>query len=345
MTIIRKIAVLLQTLFRPKKLLFSPIHIQLEPSSMCNMQCIHCDHPNAIKKPKNMSFKEFEVIYDKLRPQYITFNGYGEPLLAPDLPLMIAYAVNNGAKVNTTTNGLLLGKYAERLIDSGVHLINVSLDASTEEIYEKIRSKNSYKIIIENIKKFDELRKTKNKKIFLRISCVVQEANIKELKDLVVLSKNLGADMIIFQIVETRFIEDRTKDVTGILTKEDMIKHLKEAELKIYEMNIPSNIDRIINNFEMLWNHNILLKPDKNRSCWKPWNSIYITADKKVRPCCNFVSDDINLGDFDKDLNGIYNTKQFCDFRRKLSKKLRPFKPCVYCFPESLSEFLLRKKF
>ena len=73
-----------------------------------------------------MSLQEFQSIVDRIRPKKITLSGYGEPLLNPALPGMIAYAKSKGSSVNTTSNLTVLRtqKQATELIRSGLDLIN-----------------------------------------------------------------------------------------------------------------------------------------------------------------------------------------------------------------------------
>ncbi len=343
----KKVSSLVQTLLRPDKLFLSPIHVQFEPSSRCNQNCLHCEHDKNRKNPRDATFDEFKDFHDLMTPLYITLNGYGEPLMCPDLSKMIRYARDNGTQINTTTNGILLKKYAQQLIDSELNLINVSLDAANDETYAKIRGQNTFDKIVENIKYFNWLRKENNSDTLLRLSIVLQQSNMNELEEFAELSMELGADSIIFQLIETGFIDYRSDDAVGSMTLQELEKSLHKAAVTLEHLKVKSNIKWLIQNIDTLWGHHVLRSNNNIRQCWKPWHSIYVTVDGTTRPCCNFVTDDVNFGTVRNGgkVNEAYNTKKFIAFRKALSNRKRPHKPCKACVPETIPEILLREKF
>ncbi|GJQ59908.1 MAG: radical SAM protein [Candidatus Scalindua sp. AMX11] len=343
----QKIGSLVQTLLRPDRLFLSPIHMQYEPSSRCNQNCLHCEHNKNRKYPRDATFDEFKRFYDLLKPLYITLNGYGEPLMCRDLPRIIGYARDKGTQVNTTTNGILLKKYAQQLLDSELNLLNVSLDAAREETYSRIRGLKLFYKIVENIKYFNRLRMEGKASTLLRLSIVVQQSNLNELAEFSELSKELGADSVIFQLVETGFIDYRSHDAVGSMTLEKLKRSLDKTANTLERIQLRSNITWMRQNSEMLWNHHILRNNNTSRRCWKPWHSMYVTVDGTTRPCCNFVTDDVDFGTVRNGgaLNKAYNTKKFRAFRKALSNMKRPHKPCKACVPETIPEILFREKF
>lgn len=343
----QKIGSLVQTLVRPDRLFLGPIHVQFEPSSRCNQNCIHCEHDKKRKNPRDATYEEFKGFYDLLTPLYITLNGYGEPLLCRELARMISYARRRGTQVNTTTNGILLKTYAQELLDSKLNLINVSLDAASEETYSKIRGQNTFHTIVENVKYFNRLRMANKASTLLRLSIVVQHSNLNELDKFAELSKELGADSIIFQLIETGFIDYRSHNAVGSMTIEELKRVMDKAENTLKRLRLRSNIKWIRVHLKMLWNHHIVRNDNTSRKCWKPWHSLYVTVDGTTRPCCNFVTDDVDFGTVRNggSLNNAYNTKQFRMFRKALSDGRRLHKPCKVCVPETIPEILFREKF
>ena len=61
---------------------------------------------------------------------------------------MLKYAVNYfGTKVTLTTNGTLLtGNKVEKLLDTGVNVIDVSIDAFSKDTYSKVRVNGNLEI-------------------------------------------------------------------------------------------------------------------------------------------------------------------------------------------------------
>ena len=79
-----------------------------------------------------MTAAQFETVAEKLKgyTEYLYFHLMGEPLLHPELPLLLKIAEDLGYKVIITTNGTLIPKRQELLLSSrAVHKVNVSLQS------------------------------------------------------------------------------------------------------------------------------------------------------------------------------------------------------------------------
>ena len=105
--------------------MYSKVYIEI--TNICNMNCSFC-HGHK-RPPKQMSKEEFELILNKLegRTKYVYYHLMGEPLTHPLLPEFIKLAENRGYKSIITTNGTLLNKRKDELLNAGVHKFNVSL--------------------------------------------------------------------------------------------------------------------------------------------------------------------------------------------------------------------------
>jgi radical SAM protein with 4Fe4S-binding SPASM domain len=97
--------------------------------------------------------------------KHVTIFGIGEPLLDPDFASKVAYAKNKGiAKVTTSTNGTLLTEtLGLQLIEANLDEICVSIDATSQEIYEKVRGKMNLKTIEENVQSLIKLKRKFNR--------------------------------------------------------------------------------------------------------------------------------------------------------------------------------------
>lgn len=104
--------------------------VYLEISNICNLHCAFC--PGTRRKKQAMTEAEFTALLPKLRPwtDYLYFHLMGEPLCHPNLYRFQAIAHEMGFRVILTTNGTLLGKYGEKLLQCpGLHKVNISLHA------------------------------------------------------------------------------------------------------------------------------------------------------------------------------------------------------------------------
>lgn len=104
--------------------------IYLEISNICNLKCTFC--PGTRRKQHVMTENEFSSLLPKLRPwaDYLYFHLMGEPLCHPKLKQYLDLAGAAGFKVIITTNGTLLRKQLDVLLNaSELHKINISLHA------------------------------------------------------------------------------------------------------------------------------------------------------------------------------------------------------------------------
>ena len=93
----------------------------------CNLRCRFCD---LWDRAENIATeKALGVIEEAARigTKVVVFTG-GEPLLHPGLPDLVRRARSLGMSVNVTTNGILLDRHYERLVDAGVHSLSISID-------------------------------------------------------------------------------------------------------------------------------------------------------------------------------------------------------------------------
>ena len=104
--------------------------VYLEISNLCNLQCRFC--PGTHRVPKAMTEAEFSFLLERLRPwtDFLYFHLMGEPLCHPRLERFLQLAGDAGFRVILTTNGTLLEKQKEVLLNAaGLHKVNISLHA------------------------------------------------------------------------------------------------------------------------------------------------------------------------------------------------------------------------
>lgn len=104
--------------------------IYLEISNLCNLHCRFC--PGTRREPRRLNEEEFCQILVRLRPytNYLYFHLMGEPLCHPALGRFLKLSQELGFRVILTTNGTLLSRQREILLNSpALHKINISLHA------------------------------------------------------------------------------------------------------------------------------------------------------------------------------------------------------------------------
>ena len=133
----------------------SDVYIRIILTHRCNNSCSYCfreaDKPEDGNLFEPLFFQELARVADRHAISKIHFTG-GEPLMDPSV---VSYILDITRKscvsVGLTTNGRLLHLYADRLFNSGLLGINISLPTLQPERYRKICGSNGLKTVLLNI--------------------------------------------------------------------------------------------------------------------------------------------------------------------------------------------------
>lgn len=127
-----------------------------------------------------------------------------EPLLEMDLffyalELCDKYAVMD---VFVHTNGLLLTKeISQKILETKIKHLCISLDAASPEVYQKVRGVDKYNVLSNNILQFVQMRNAQNKNFpEVKISFCINKYNIHEQK-LFLKNWQSKVDLIEFQSI------------------------------------------------------------------------------------------------------------------------------------------------
>src|SRR5882757_6182564 len=122
----------------------SPVSISFEPTTSCNLRCPEC--PSGLRsftRPRGMlEMNFFCQMIDQLAPEllYLTFYFQGEPYLNPDFLEMVKYATSKKIYTATSTNAHYLNdENAKKTIESGLDRLIISIDGTTQDVYEQYR--------------------------------------------------------------------------------------------------------------------------------------------------------------------------------------------------------------
>lgn len=168
-----------------------PIHLDIEATNACNLRCVMCTRTELVEKKEFWKVQAFDIEkYKQLIDQgiqhglcSIKYNYLGEPLLNPRLIEMIEYAKERGiVDVMFNTNAVLLNEETSRkLINSGLDKLFFSFDSADPEQYHAIRKGADYYKVLDNIRRFMEIRQEMGVVTpFTRVSMVKMKDNQKQ---------------------------------------------------------------------------------------------------------------------------------------------------------------------
>lgn len=132
----------------------APLSLTVLASSICNLQCKYCVHGSGAqwlesvqKSGRFFELKTAREMVDGLRASCekgnpklhrITYAGYGEPLLNPEIADIIAYTKQSQVceEVVIVTNAVALtSELSDKLIDAGLDLMRISIQGITAKEY------------------------------------------------------------------------------------------------------------------------------------------------------------------------------------------------------------------
>lgn len=166
----------------------APVHINLGTINRCNLSCNFCFFfASSYKKTHTTDFfKEYRELDSKIvhdvfdyaakHGSMVDLVGPCEMLLDKRVPDFIRYAKDVGVRwVSMTTNGLLLDKeMAQRIIDSGLDSLSISIDAATEQTYKENRGGN-FKKLVKNVEYFLEQLEKSGRDMFISLSMILNK--------------------------------------------------------------------------------------------------------------------------------------------------------------------------
>lgn len=140
-------------------------YLRLSVTPICNFRCNYCMPTGNICTSRDIMSDEeiFKLVeaFRKLGIKHLKITG-GEPLTRPNILKLTRKIVDDfGLDVTMTTNGSLIEKNLEELIDSKISSINISLDTVDEKSFNSLTGGYYFKDTINGILLIKDHIKTK----------------------------------------------------------------------------------------------------------------------------------------------------------------------------------------
>jgi MoaA/NifB/PqqE/SkfB family radical SAM enzyme len=314
---------------RAPVLSWRPQHVSVYITSRCNLACAMCGYqtksPDGVYRPApypDMTLERFRHIMSFFpAARSVTITAEGEPFLNADIFDMIANVKNRlKCRTDSSTNGIAIGALLERILRSGLDILNVSLDGIDAESYARVRggSKRQFDTIVENIRTLGSLRKKYGHSMVLKTSFITTISNYRTIPRMLEFSAGLGIDHVHFQngmdfgtgfSNENRPIfEDDTEAVSfiGSIRKPPGITFVQ----------LPTIFRR--DGF-----------PRGQACCHYPFRSVGVNTLGDVNPCC-YVNTGAAYGNIFTEYD-FWNNESYREIRRKLLNGEMPFELCRTC--------------
>lgn len=154
-----------------------PLVINIEPTNNCNEHCYYCPRKETVQAQglHYFPYESFCKVIDQIKENrliMLNLHKDGESLLHKDLPKMVAYAKEKQAAevIHLNTNGTLINaKTGRGIIENHIDDITISIDAATEETYQRLKKVKGLAKLEEDVKKALEYRNQINSPTKIRV--------------------------------------------------------------------------------------------------------------------------------------------------------------------------------
>jgi radical SAM protein with 4Fe4S-binding SPASM domain len=289
-----------------------PISISFEPTTSCNLRCPECPSGlRAFTRPTGMLQDNFfKQTIDQLSGEllYLVFYFQGEPYLNPDFLKMVKYASAKGIYTATSTNAhYLTDDNARRTVESGLDRLIISIDGTTQDVYQQYRVGGRLNKVIEGAKNIVAWKKKLNSRTpYIFFQFLVVRPNEHQVDDIRLLAKECGVDEVRFKTAQ---VYDYINDPNKLIPSAAKFSRYKKDK-----------------------NGNYRLKNSLSDHCWRLWHATVITWDGLVVPCCFDKDAQHRLGDL-KGLpfREIWHNKAYVHFRKQVLGSRKNIDICSNC--------------
>jgi pyrroloquinoline quinone biosynthesis protein E len=251
-----------------------PRWLLAELTYACPLQCPYCSNPvDYSQYPTELSTEDWKRVLTEARKMGAVQLGLsgGEPLVRTDLAEIVRHARDLGYYSNLITSGY--GLTEERIIElkeAGLDHIQVSIQASTQELNDHIAGTKSYN------HKQDVARLVKKHGYPMVLCVVIHRKNIHQMADILAMASELGADYL--ELANTQYYGWAHKNRDLLLpsreqfeTAEKIAQDYKETvkgKMKIYYV-VPDYYE------------------DRPKACMNGWGTTFLTVapDGVALPC------------------------------------------------------------
>ena len=288
-----------------------PISISFEPTTSCNLRCPEC--PSGLRsfsRPTGMLQQDFfSSTINQLHKDlfYLIFYFQGEPYLNPDFLDMVRYAADKKIYTATSTNGHYLTEAnARKTIESGLDRLIISIDGTTQEVYQQYRVGGNLEKVLEGARTIMHWKKQlKSRTPFVVFQFLVVRPNEHQLENARALAKQIGVDAIWFKTAQ---VYDFENDPNQLIPLNSSYSRYRKTE-KGTEFK------------GQLANH-----------CWRLWHDPVITWDGLVAPCCFDKDATHRLGDLkQQSFATIWQSDSYKKFRVTLLQGRKHIDICANC--------------
>ncbi len=323
-----------------------PTWINLTGTTVCNLKCFMCNQFLDPNSPKwFMTDEVYEKVVAELYPfaKTVQFSAFGEPLMTPGMESKLDDLERSNTKLEIVTNGTLMmreSRFREKLLRT-LELVTFSMDGSTAETYNSVRTGADFDSVLDNISRFAERRQElpADERPRMNFNYIMMKRTIEEAPRFVEMVHEMGGDEIIFNhlVAFHPSLEDESLQKHKQLANENMDRCRELAKDLGINLHIPQNFDLSAEQARDQPASGADEHAPKARpcgpppiKCWFLWKRVYIGVKGEVIPCC--LAGIPNFGSMmDEPFWDIWNGETYRTYRKHVYTD-NPYGPCKNCY-------------
>lgn len=289
-----------------------PISISFEPTTSCNLRCPECPSGlRAFTRPTGMLQKDFfretiDQLYKDLT--YLVFYFQGEPYLNPEFLNMVQFAASRKIYTATSTNAHYLNDAnARRTVESGLDRLIISIDGTTQEVYQQYRVGGNLSKVLEGAANVVRWKKElKSKTPFIIFQFLVVRHNEHQIEHVHQLAKQIGVDEVRLKTAQVYDYEHDPNKLIPTINKYSRYKKGKDGKMQF--------------------------KGNNQNHCWRLWHDPVISWDGSIVPCCFDKDAQHKLGSLkEQSFREIWQNPSYQNFRHQVLQSRKNIDICANC--------------
>lgn len=293
----------------------NPYLLIIDPCNYCNLRCPLCPTGvEALGRPQSMmSLEHFKRYFDPLSHHLFEayLHNWGESLLNKNVFKMIEYAQSRNVGTNLSTNfSATTSSDMDRLLDSGLEYLIVSLDGTSAESYSKYRVRGDFEAVLSNLGEFIRRRNARKLRTpVVEWQFIVMKQNEHEIPIAEEMAKKLGVDLLRFIPVGMPYDTPDREAVAATWFPVTVRgrEHSEEIEQQFGQANKPS-------------------------PCFYLYRSMVVNSDGGVSPCCVVYQRDTDFAQLPaENIQDLWNNSYYQSARALFSPTEAPAPVATIC--------------
>ena len=292
-----------------------PFEWEIDTTNICQLKCPLCHTGlGTVDRQKGvMHFDTFKKTIDEIKDYcvWLSLYSWGEPFLNKEIDKYVEYAnkANIATIISSNLNKPLTPELAERLIRSGLDTLIISLDGTTQDVYEVYRVGGHLDRVLDNIRLLADKRKELGYKTpHFEWQFIVMRQNEHQIPEARRMASEMGIDDIVFKRVDFPHGED-------------------DLELAQRWMPVATEGFSKDQPFEKPYHEN-------GHLCWRLWRSAVVNWDGGYAPCCYLTDASDDFGDVKThSIKEIWNNEHYLTARGLFKNDFVPksYVGCLNC--------------